>query len=143
MANGADGRKPTRTILLPDGVPNDMPYRAVAVHCSSWAAESGCEIEPQWNRPVQFRGAVPRLLTGFHLYGTTSQADAAVRVINKWIESVRNKKYASWVKMKAFDPNKWYYDQVTEMENERKQKFKGQLPEEPLPFEVYFTFLTN
>lgn len=99
----------------------------------------------QWSRAPQFRGAVPRRLTGFYLYGTGSQADAAVRIINKWIESARTKSThtSQWAKMKAFDLNKWYYDEVSQLEDERRQRFKRAPPEEPLPFEVCLTLPTD
>jgi hypothetical protein len=147
MAGGADsnfGRKPTRTIQVPEGTLPHIPHNNIITTCNFWKGESnGCEVVAQWSHGPKYKDIVSRRLTGFNLYGTGSQADAAVRIINKWIESVRNKNPSTtrWAKNKAFDANKWYYDEINQMENERRQKFKGPPPDEPLPFEVNHVFL--
>lgn len=83
--------------------------------CIHWKKETGCEIE------VNFDGR-KRV---FRLHGSRESAEKATKLINRWLEEVSTKSVpsATWAKNGAFDYNKWYYDEVTHLENERKQKY--------------------
>jgi hypothetical protein len=96
--------------------------------CLLWKRETDCEIVPYWDRLS---------LVSFDLFGTGTQADAAVRIINKWIESSHAKTAASsaWSKSPAFDFNAWYYGELSIAEAGRKQKFKNPPPED-VPFKA-------
>jgi hypothetical protein len=146
MVGSADvsGRKPTRTIQIPDKMlPTITPHdvNRYTNLCKTEANATDVDIIPQWNRGPRFNEIIPRKLVALNLYGPACQADAAVRRLNKWMENLRGRSDATarWAKQKAFDPNKWYYEEVNQLEKERKQKFKGPPPDgdgDEVPFEV-------
>ncbi|KAH9870555.1 hypothetical protein IAQ61_006031 [Plenodomus lingam] len=110
------GRKPNKTIPVPP------EYRVVTLArerdllVNEVLVNTGCTVVP-----YSEQGRVTR----FEIYGAA--ADAAVAMINKWISKahVKSKAASSWAKTPAFNANDWYYEQITEMELERKQMFKG------------------
>jgi hypothetical protein len=124
-------RPPNRTIRVPPEYRPGLGRHDLKAICFEWKNKSGCDVFYNWE---------PRRgLSSFNLFGGQAQVDAAVRLINKWLENATTKSGASvaWAKMTAYDPNKWYYDEVGEMEAERKQMFKEPLPEgQNLPFKV-------
>jgi hypothetical protein len=83
---------------------------------------TGCTVIPQWDQGRVYQ---------FGIIGAGQGLEKAVRRINEWIATahVKSKDASAWAKMPAFDANKWYYDQVQELEQQHKQVFKGAIPE--------------
>ncbi|KAG9186830.1 hypothetical protein G6011_09938 [Alternaria panax] len=82
---------------------------------------TGCVVIPQWDDGRIYQ---------FGIAGGGAGLEKAVRYINQWISNahVKSKDSSAWAKMPAFDPNKWYYEQVEEMERQRKETFRGMAP---------------
>ena len=91
--------------------------------------EFNCEIIP--------RNQNGRLVR-FDVYGSGHKLDAAVKAINRWIESSATKATASstWAKLSAWEYTKWYEDQLREDTKERQQRFRDAKPEEEPPYKV-------
>jgi hypothetical protein len=70
-------------------------------------------------------------ILAFHLYGTGKVLDRATEMVNQWVSKVHAKPSgsAAWARSNAFDLNQWYYNQVEEMEQDRKDMFKGKAPQ--------------
>jgi hypothetical protein len=118
-----NGKKPTRTILVPPEQRPDLHYKDIKMKCEFWLQETECEVVP-----TMIHGKLTRL----DLFGSGTQVNAATRVINKWLQVANTKAPASsaWAKLEAFDHNKWWYKNYDENEMERKSMFLGSLPEE-------------
>lgn len=106
--------------------------------CRFFENETGCQVDPKWTR-----SGVHSILSDFLLFGKGTQVTAATRLVNKWIETANQKTAASsaWAKTPAFNFNKWYYAQITEMEADRKLEFLLPLHEDAeLPHKVISTY---
>ncbi|KAF2002946.1 hypothetical protein P154DRAFT_487968 [Amniculicola lignicola CBS 123094] len=121
---GGGPRKPNRVLRVPPEMrPRHILVDLQRVASQEWKAETNAEIVPvfEMGRLVQF-----------NLYGSAANLDAAVKLVNKWLEAALTKTAPStaWAKMKAFDPNEWQFDTVRSLENNRKQKFKEPIPKD-------------
>lgn len=116
------GKKPNRTIVVPPEFRLDVQFGELEREVRIWAEETGCTVVP---------GMQSRKLVKFDIFGSGTQLKAAERAVNKWIEGANTKSAASsaWYKARAFDPNKWYYKEISVMETQRKELFKGPIPE--------------
>ncbi|KAF2272100.1 uncharacterized protein EI97DRAFT_485524 [Westerdykella ornata] len=116
------GRKPTRIIYLPPEHRPDITPHSVRQYCDQWTKETGCGVVPVFRY---------RKLERFELFGSGSQVDAATRSVNKWVEYAKSKRGGTlgWHKLSAFDVNRGYYDEINDMEADRKQMFRSAVPE--------------
>ncbi|KAF2472162.1 uncharacterized protein BDR25DRAFT_313338 [Lindgomyces ingoldianus] len=121
--SGPPARKPNRTVNVPIEYQPSMSWPDLERISKVLSVESGCEVVPRMEN---------RQPTKFEIFGQGLQLEAAVKVVNRWIENAPSKTPASssWPKTSAFHANKWYYDTVKQMDMERKEKFKGEPPEE-------------
>jgi hypothetical protein len=123
-------KRPNKTIAIPPGFLPHIHYDTVQNFCTFWKEETGCEVMQRRERGRLIR---------FDFFGTGPKVEAAMRVVTKWIESAKTKSATStsWAKTEAFDANKWYYDEINNMETERKQQFKKPRDaKEVLPYQV-------
>lgn len=119
-------RKPIKVIQVPAENRSNVYFNTIKNLCGFWKNDTGCEIVP-------IKGYDNRVVR-FDFYGSSTQAEAALRVVNTWLENANRKTAASqaWAKTPAFDANKWYYAEVEAMEADRKEMFKKPLPENVL-----------
>ncbi|KAF2869854.1 hypothetical protein BDV95DRAFT_497090 [Massariosphaeria phaeospora] len=127
-------KPPNRIILVPEQYRQAVSLRELQGLVHQWKTEHGCAVVPETAyRP----GKEPRYVIKFNVFGSGSSLENTVRDINKWIMSARTdpKTVASreWAKMRAFDSGKWYEGQLKLMKAERKQKFKGLVPDDDTP----------
>lgn len=85
--------------------------------------KTNCTVVPVWDKGTIIR---------FDIHGSGAAGEQAVRLINEWMKKahVISKDSSAWAKTPAFDVNGWYYDQIKEMEGDRKQKYKEPPPED-------------
>ncbi|KAF2120625.1 hypothetical protein BDV96DRAFT_485191 [Lophiotrema nucula] len=124
------GRKPQRTVVVRQEIRPNVHHGDVHFLAKRLKDDTGCEVVPQLN----YRRQVER----FDIFGSNiTQLDTTVKAINRWIETANTKTSASasWAKLPAYDFNKWYYEQIKIMEDERKQMFKGPFPDD-LPYSI-------
>ena len=120
--NALKNKKPTKVIP----VPPEFRRLCHAVERNTLVNDiktsTGCTVIPQWDQGRVYQ---------FGIIGTGAGLEKAVRRLNEWIASahVKSKDASAWAKMPAFDPNKWYYEKVEEMEQQHKQIFKGPIPD--------------
>lgn len=113
--------KPNKTIV----VPQEFRRPTHARECDNIVNEvkiiTGCTVIPQWNDGRIYQ---------FGIVGGGVGLEKAVRYINQWISNahVKSKDSSAWARMSAFDPNKWYYEKIEEMERQRKEAFRGTAP---------------
>ena len=118
------GQKPSKVIFVPEEFrrfTSAEEGRSLVYHV---LVETNCTLVPLWDRGKIYR---------FDIYGHNTAVENAVGSINNWMASThaQSKVSAAWGKTPAFDPDKWYYDRVAELEGERKQMFKGPVPKMP------------
>ncbi|KAF2267033.1 hypothetical protein CC78DRAFT_566447 [Lojkania enalia] len=121
-------RKPNRTIQVPPEFRPEVFGGSLKALVNDWKVETGCDV-------VHYLD-IHQKLRHFDIFSSGGgNVDAAVRAVNKWISHANTKTAAStsWSRMPAFDPNKWYYEKVDEMEVERKNMFKGPAPKDNHP----------
>lgn len=116
------GKKPVKVVLVPpefrrrtypaerDGLVNDVKVR------------TGCDLVVHWDN-----GRICQ----FDLYGSAINVTDATGILHQWISAARQKSKdsSSWAKLTAFNADKWYYDRVEEMEQDRKEVFLGPIPQ--------------
>lgn len=125
------GKKPNKSLIVPpefrratlkresDGLINDIKI------------DTNCVVIAHWTH-----GKIDR----FDLFGSGHGVENATRRLNQWIYNAhkKSKESSAWAKTSAFDFDEWYYNQVDEWEDVRKQKFKGPLPEPGLNNQTLF-----
>ncbi|KAF2739947.1 hypothetical protein EJ04DRAFT_604586 [Polyplosphaeria fusca] len=120
-------RKPNRSILVPPEIRPDVVKLTLQDLTRKLKTETGCDVVPHFGGHSK--------LTSFDIFGAGTGPERAVKSLNEWIATASTKSAASsaWAKMPAFDPNKWYYNEIDIMEQNRKQVFKGAVPQENRP----------
>ncbi|CAN9459735.1 hypothetical protein CUC08_Gglean010604 [Alternaria sp. MG1] len=113
--------KPNKTILVPQEFRRPTHARECDNIVNEVKVRTGCAVIPQWDDGRIYQ---------FGIAGGGAGLEKAVRYINQWISNahVKSKDSSAWAKMPAFDPNKWYYEQIEEMERQRKEAFRGTAP---------------
>ncbi|KAL1791959.1 hypothetical protein ACET3X_009710 [Alternaria dauci] len=113
--------KPNRTIPVPQEFRRPTHARECENIVNEVKIRTGCVVIPQWDS-----GRICQ----FGIAGGGAGLEKAVRYINQWISNahVKSKDSSAWAKMPAFDPDKWYYEQIEEMERQRKEVFRGTAP---------------
>lgn len=129
MGGGNDrgpGRKPSKTIIVPNEYRPTIRPQDLERLTSHWHKETGCEVLYVMRS---------RILVKFDIFGSGAPLEHAIRIINKWIQGANTRSSASsqWAKTPAFDPYQWYYDKINAMEAERKERFKGPMPNGLVP----------
>lgn len=122
-------RKKPKPFDIPSGYHPAINFYDAKRQCESWKSETGCDIMPYFTNGKLVR---------FDIFAASAnQFDETTRIIKKWIIKVKDKSRGSalWAKLPAHDANKWYYEQVATLEDERKKGFMGD-PRESLPSKV-------
>ncbi|RMZ69122.1 dna polymerase v family and armadillo-type fold domain-containing [Pyrenophora seminiperda CCB06] len=116
-------KKPNKVIPVPLEFQRRTQIGEGDILVNEVKTDTGCELIPLWDKGKT-------RIYEFGIVGAGSGLEKAVRYINEWIFKARSKstEASAWAKTPAFDPNKWYQNEIEEMERHRKQKFKGPLP---------------
>jgi hypothetical protein len=120
--NALRNRRPNKVIPVPQEFRRLSHLAERNTLVNDIKTSTGCTVVPQCDQG--------RVLQ-FGIIGAGAGLEKAIRQINEWISNahVKSKDSSAWAKMPAFDVNKWYYEQVTEMELQHKQIFKGPIHE--------------
>jgi hypothetical protein len=120
--NALQGKKPNRVVSVPLEYRRQTLVRERDTLINDLRVETDCIVIPNGNQTV---------IRSFYIFGSGSNVEKAVRHLNQWISKAHVKSIASsaWAKMPAYNSDKWYYNEVERLELERKQRFKGPLPQ--------------
>ena len=131
--NALKGKRPSRVLPVPPEFRRPSRVRERDTLVNDVNLKTGCTILPHWEYQ---RGQDGGIISHFDIFGAGAGLERATQYIQKWIANApgRSKESSAWAKMPAFDANKWYYEQLEALENERKQIFKG-APPQPHPCE--------
>jgi hypothetical protein len=115
-------RRPSKTVIVPPQYYRCTRERERRMIYDAWKANTGCDVLAFGNRS---QGEITR----FEVFGTKSLQ--AVKEINEWIinSSTKSSESTAWPKLNAFDANKYGYDLLRKYDYERKQMFKGRIPD--------------
>ncbi|XP_014555428.1 hypothetical protein COCVIDRAFT_38785 [Bipolaris victoriae FI3] len=132
--NAFKGKKPNKVISVPAGFRRPTYARERERIVSDVKVSTGCAVIPHWSYK---QNQDQSIIYQFDIFGTGTALEKAVRHINQWISKAQNKTKDSsaWAKTPAFDPNKWYYEQVDDMKQRHKQIFK-EAPSEDINLET-------
>ncbi|EUC41931.1 hypothetical protein COCMIDRAFT_104846 [Bipolaris oryzae ATCC 44560] len=121
--NAFKGKKPNKVIYVPPEFRRPTYAREREQIVSDVKVSTGCAVIPHWNKKWEQDHSI---IYQFDIFGTGTALEKAVRHINQWISKAQNKTKDSsaWAKTPAFDPNKWYYEQVDDIKQRHKQRFK-------------------
>ena len=125
--NAFMGKKPNRVVPVPPEFRRPTRISERDSISNNVKTKTGCIVIPHWNYQ---KGQDEGIIYQFDFFGTGAGLESAVRHIQQWISRAcgKSKESSAWAKTPAFNANKWYYEQVEEMEHERKQAFKGPPP---------------
>ncbi|KAF2833240.1 hypothetical protein CC86DRAFT_415001 [Ophiobolus disseminans] len=117
------GKKPNKIIPVPHEYRRQTLSRERDMLIHDVEQKTGCDLVPHWDQ-----GKV----TSFDIYGSGHGVEKATVYLNHWISNAHTKSIgaSAWAKLPAYDPNKWYYAQVEELDNVYKQRFRGPVPSE-------------
>jgi hypothetical protein len=120
-SNVLKNRKPNKVIPVPPEFRRLSHARERENLVNDIKISTGCIVEPEGEQ-----GRIHQ----FGIIGAGAGLEKAIRHINEMISNthIKSKDAAAWAKIPAFDANKWYYEQVADMEQRLKQVFKGPLP---------------
>jgi hypothetical protein len=135
----AGDRKPNRSIVVPPEFRPRVILEDIKRRCIFWTEETGCEVV------AQFTGYPDKVLVRFDIYGASANLPRAEREVNKWMQSAKTKTPASllWAKTPAFNENDWYYGEIEALEAQRKEMFKGPVPEDAELYELIVPWLPD
>ncbi|EMD91375.1 hypothetical protein COCC4DRAFT_57592 [Bipolaris maydis ATCC 48331] len=121
--NAFKGKKPNKVISVPVGFRRSTYAREREQIVSDVKVSTGCAVIPHWSYR---RDQNESIIYQFDIFGTGTALEKAVRHINQWISKAqtKTKDSSAWAKTPAFDPNKWYYEQVDDLKQRHKQSFK-------------------
>jgi hypothetical protein len=121
------GKKPNKIIPVPPEYRRQTLTRERETLINDLRVDTNCHVVPHWDQ-----GGI---IMSFDIYGTGSSVEKAIGRINQWISNahVKAKAAASWAKLPGYNFNDWYYEQVEQHENIRKQLYKGPVPPEGHP----------
>lgn len=126
------GRKPTKTVIVPPQYYRPTLPRERQTNYRTWKLNTACDV-------LAYGDKNSGKITRFEVFGAGANSDQAVKEINGWINKAATKtpESTAWAKIVAFDANKYGYDQLRAQEAQRKQMFKGPIPEgTDVPFKV-------
>jgi hypothetical protein len=125
--NAFTGKKPNKTIPVPPEYRRQTLIRERETLINDLRVDTNCHVVPHWDQ-----GGI---VMSLDIYGAGSSVEKAIGRINLWISTAHTKAKAaaSWAKMPAYNFNDWYYEQVEQHENIRKQLYKGPVPPEGHP----------
>jgi hypothetical protein len=91
----------------------------------NWKLNTGCDV-------LAYGDKRNNTITRFEVFGSGGKIEQAVSEVKDWIHMANTKTSAStaWSKIKAFDADKYGYDVLRERAAQRKEMFKGPLPED-------------
>lgn len=115
-------KKPSKIISVPPELRRHTFARERDILVNEIKCSTGCSVNLHYEQ-----GKISQL----DIIGPGTNVDKAARQINQWVSKKHSKAKESsvWAKTRAFDPNKWYYEEVEEKERMRKQVFRGPIPE--------------
>jgi hypothetical protein len=127
------GKKPGRIITVSPELGRSFHHFEVKRGVDTWKSDLGCDVEPRFEHGRLIR---------FEIFGPSANLDATCRAVNKWIERSLTKTSASagWAKTPAWENRKWTEDKLRQEEKERRQVFRGPVPED-LADKVSLSFL--
>jgi hypothetical protein len=116
------GKKPGRTLEVSPELGRSFQYFEVKRVVKAWNFELDCDVEPRFQN-----GRLVR----FEIYGPSANLDATYRAVKKWIDRsvTKTAASASWAKLPAWENRKWTEDKLRQEVKERKQVFRGPVPE--------------
>jgi hypothetical protein len=122
------GKKPTKIIPVPSEYRRQTLARERDKLIHDLRVETNCHVVPHWEQGT---------IKSFDIYGAGSGVERAIGRLNQWISNAHTKAIAAsaWGKISAYNYDKWYYNQVEQMENTRKQLYRGPKPPEGHPDE--------
>jgi hypothetical protein len=116
------GKKLGRIIIVSPELGRSFQFFEVKRVADAWKLDLDCEVEPRFENGRLIR---------FEIFGPSANLDATYRAVKKWIERSVTKTPASssWAKMPAWENRKWTEEKLRQEEKERKQIFRGPVPE--------------
>lgn len=90
----------------------------------AWKLKTGCDV-------LAYGDKRNNTITRFEVFGTGVKAEQAVSEVKDWICTASTKTPAStaWAKVKAYDPVKYGFDTLRDLDVQRREMFKGPVPE--------------
>jgi hypothetical protein len=121
--NVLKGKKPNKIVSVPLEFRRPSYSRERNLIVNDVKTSTGCDVVLHWNYQ---RDHDQGIIYQFDIFGTGAGLERAIRHVNQWILKAhsKSKDSAAWAKMPAFDPDKWYSEQIGEMEYQRKKGFK-------------------
>jgi hypothetical protein len=130
-ASGVDrsafiGKKPNRTIPVPHEYRRQTLTRERDVLVADIKDKTNCTVFPR----LESQGLGK--IKSFDIFGSGSGLEQAFRYLNGWISSAGTKSMGSsaWAKISAYDSDTWYYNKVQQLEDMKKERYKGPIPDE-------------
>jgi hypothetical protein len=82
--------------------------------------DTGCIVVAHWQQ---------QYIAGFEVLASPNSSNA-VAAINHWIArgNEKSKESSAWAKMRAFNVDDWYQQQLQQQDNERRERFLGPVP---------------
>ncbi len=116
------GKKPNKVIGVPPQFRRPTLLSERKMLANEIKVSTGCDILPRWEHGKIFE---------VHIFGSGANLDKAIREINEWIQKAPTKSAHSskWAKTRAYDPDDWFYEGVTGLEQDRRKDFLGPIPE--------------
>lgn len=117
------GKKPNKIIPVPKEFQRQLQPGERRVLAHEIRVDTNCVVFAKFDK---HRGIVYQ----FDIFGSGHGIEKATVRLNEWITNAKStSKYSQkWAKLSAFDFNRWYYDRVDELEDDRRLKFKGEPP---------------